>query len=112
MVVFFIFGIVIGLVIIWLIVDNDITKRISIRVYEHLKTRKKYNTLELKYDVKCEELEHKILELNTEKRIRVKQQEIFNERLQELIEQNLKLNEELLKTKRNIRELKKKKESD
>ena len=43
------------------------------KIYEHLKTRKKYNTLELKYDVKCEELEHKVLELNTEKKVRIKQ---------------------------------------
>ena len=78
------------------------------KIYEHLKTRKKYNTLALKYDVKCEELNHKVLELNTEKKTRIKQQEIYNSRLQELIEQNLKLNEELIKAKREIRELKKK----
>lgn len=73
------------------------------KIYEHLKTRKKYNTLELKYDVKCEELEHKILELNTEKRIRVKQQDLFNERIQELIENNLKLKEENTKLKKEIK---------
>lgn len=77
------------------------------KIYEHLKTRKKYNTLELKYDVKCEELEHKILELNTEKRLRLKQQEIFNEKIQDLIEKNIKLNEDLLKTKRELKEIKK-----
>lgn len=77
------------------------------KIYEHLKTKKKYNTLQLKYDVKCEELEHKILELNTEKKIRIKQQEIFNERLQELIEQNLKLNEQLIKAKKELKDLKK-----
>ena len=77
------------------------------KIYEHLKTRKKYNTLELKYDVKCEELEHKILELNTEKRVRVKQQDLFNERIQELLEINLKLREENTKLKKDIKELKK-----
>lgn len=77
------------------------------KIYEHLKTKKKYNTLQLKYEVKCDELEHKVLELNTERKIRIKQQEIFNERLQELIEQNIKLNENLLKTKRELKELKK-----
>lgn len=80
------------------------------KIYEHLKTRKKYNTLQLKYDVKCDELQHKILELNTEKKIRVKQQDIFNERLQELVETNLKLSEDLVKTKRELKELKKKKD--
>ena len=77
------------------------------KIYEHLKTRKKYNTLELKYDVKCEELEHKILELSTEKRVRIKQQDLFNERIQELLEINLKLREENTKLKKDIKELKK-----
>lgn len=80
------------------------------KIYEHLKTRKKYNTLELKYDVKCEELERKILELNTEHRVRVKQQDLFNERIQELLEINLKLKEENTKLKKDIKELKKKNE--
>ncbi len=78
------------------------------KLYEHLKTKKKYNTLELKYNVKCEELEHKILELNNEKKLRIKQQELFNEKLQELIEKNLELNEKLIKAKREL----KKKERD
>lgn len=80
------------------------------KIYEHLKTKKKYNTLQLKYDMKCEELEHKILELNTEKKLRIKQQDIFNDRLQALIETNLKLNEDLVKAKRELKELKKKKD--
>ena len=73
------------------------------KLYEHLKTKKKYNTLELKYNVKCEELEHKILELNNEKKLRIKQQELFNEKLQELIEKNLELNEKLIKAKRELK---------
>lgn len=77
------------------------------KIYEHLKTRKKYNTLELKYDVKCEELERKILELNTEHRVRIKQQELFNERLTELLEINLKLKDENTKIKKELKELKK-----
>lgn len=76
------------------------------KIYEHLKTRKKYNTLELKYDVKCEELEHKVLELNTEKKVRIKQQDLFNERIQELLETNLKLKEENTKLKKELKEFK------
>ncbi len=79
------------------------------KIYEHLITKRKYNTLKLKYDVKCEELEHKILELNTEKRIRVKQQDLLNNRIQELLEENMKLKEDLTKTKRDLKELKKNK---
>lgn len=73
------------------------------KIYEHLKTRKKYNTLELKYDVKCEELEHKVLELNTEKKVRIKQQDLFNERIQELLEENLKLKEQITKLKKGVK---------
>ena len=78
------------------------------KIYEHLKTRKKYNTLELKYDVKCEELERKVLELNTEHRVRIKQQDLFNERLQELLELNLKLKEENTRLKKQLKEVKSK----
>lgn len=77
------------------------------KIYEHLKTKKKYNTLQLKYDVKCEELEHKVLELNTEKKLRVKQQEIFNDKLQQLIEKNLELNAKLIKARKELKEIKK-----
>lgn len=77
------------------------------KIYEHLKTRRKYNTLQLKYDVKCDELEKKVLELNVEKKVRLKQQDLFNERLQELIEENLKLKEDITKLKKELREMKK-----
>ena len=77
------------------------------KIYEQLKTRKKYNTLELKYDVKCEELEHKVLELNTEKRVRMKQQDLFVERIKELTEKNLKLLEQVATLKKEVKELKK-----
>ena len=77
------------------------------KIYEHLKTRKKYNTLELKYDVKCEELEHKVLELNTEKKVRQKQQELFEAKIKELTEDNLKLKEQITKLKKEIKNMKK-----
>lgn len=77
------------------------------KIYEHLKTRRKYNTLQLKYDVKCDELEKKVLELNVEKKVRLKQQDLFNERLQELLEENLKLKEDVTKLKKELREMKK-----
>lgn len=82
------------------------------KIYEHLKTKKKYNTLQLKYDVKCDELEHKILELNTEKKIRVKQQDLFNQRIQELLEENMKLKEDISRLKKQLKEVKKNGKSD
>lgn len=73
------------------------------KIYEHLITKRKYNTLKLRYDVKCDELEHKILELNTERRVRVKQTELMNNRIQELIEENLKLKEQITKLKKGVK---------
>lgn len=73
------------------------------KIYEHLITRRKYNTLKLKYDVKCDELEHKILELNTERRVRIKQTELMNNRIQELLEENIKLKEQITKLKKGVK---------
>ena len=41
---------------------------LSKAIWEHLKTKKKYNTLLLKYEVAREDLEKKQVELNTQKR--------------------------------------------
>lgn len=60
-------------------------------IYEHLKTRKKYNTLKLKYNVKCEDLERKQVELNIERQIWKKKQEIWEKELKELTEEIIKL---------------------
>lgn len=73
------------------------------KIYEHLITKKKYNTLKLKYEVKCDDLQHKILELNNEKKVRIKQQDIFNKRLSELVEENLKLKEQMIKLKKDLK---------
>ena len=76
-------------------------------IYEHLKTKKNYNTLELKYEVKCDELDHKVLELNTEKRLRIKQQELYDNKIKELTEENIKLNQKIAELKKEIKEVKK-----
>ncbi len=60
-------------------------------VYEHLKTRKKYNTLLLKYEVAREDLEKKQVELNTQKRINLKEKEIWEAKLKEQEEEIIKL---------------------
>lgn len=75
-------------------------------IYEHLKTKKKYNTLELKYEVKCDELDHKVLELNTEKRLKQKQQELYDKKIKELTEENLELKNKIIELKKEIKELK------
>ena len=76
-------------------------------IYEHLKTRKKYNTLMIKYETKCEELDNKIVQLNTEKRVKLKQQELYDEKIKELTQLNLRLKEENTKLKKDIKDLKK-----
>ena len=60
-------------------------------LYEHLKTRKKYNTLLLKYEVAREDLEKKQVELNTQKRINLKEKEIWEQKLKEQEEQIIEL---------------------
>lgn len=60
-------------------------------IYEHLKTKRKYNTLLLKYNVLQEELERKSSELITEKRIHLKRQEIWEKTLTEQEEKIIEL---------------------
>ena len=79
------------------------------KIYEHLKTKKKYNTLQLKYDVKCDELQGKIIELNTEKKVRIKQQELFEEKIEQLTTENIKLKEEIAELKKQLKNEKRRK---
>lgn len=70
-------------------------------IWEHLKTKKKYNTLLLKYEVAREDLEKKTLELNTQKRINLKEKEIWEQRLKELQEEIIELKKKGVK--KNVR---------
>ena len=60
-------------------------------IYEHLKTKKKYNTLLLKHNVLQEELERKSSELITQKRIHLKRQEVWEQTLKEQEEEIIRL---------------------
>ena len=73
------------------------------KIYEHLKTKKKYNTLELKYDVKCEELEQKIFELSVERRTKLKQQDMYDEKIKKLTEENIDLKQKITELKKEIK---------
>ena len=70
-------------------------------LYEHLKTKRKYNTLLLKYEVAREDLEKKQVELNTQKRINLKEKEIWEQRLKELQEEIIELKKKGVK--KNVR---------
>lgn len=54
------------------------------RIYEHLKTKKKYNTLEIKYESLKQDLEDKIYENNQLKRQMTLQQNVWETRVIEL----------------------------
>lgn len=60
-------------------------------IFEHLKTKKKYNTLRLKYEMLQEDLDRKTIELNTERRIHLKRQEVWENRLKEQEEKIIEL---------------------
>ena len=60
-------------------------------IYEHLKTKKKYNALLLKHNVLQEELERKSSELITQKRIHLKRQEVWEQTLKEQEEEIIRL---------------------
>ena len=76
-------------------------------ILEHLKTRKKYNTLEIKYQAKCEELDDRVIQLNTEKRIKKKQQELYSDKIEELTTKIIEQKELIAKLKKEIKEMKK-----
>ena len=65
--------------------------RIFKHLYDHLIPKKKYNTLKLKYDVAREDLEKKQVELNTERRIHLKQKEVWEKKLKDQEEEIIKL---------------------
>lgn len=69
------------------------------KIYEHLKTRKKYNTLMLQRDVLQDDYDKKVLEMNTEKRLRLVEKDKYEEEIRKNIEKIVKLKEENKKLK-------------
>ena len=72
-------------------VDKNLNSGLSKGIWEHLKTKKKYNTLLLKYNILQEELERKSSKLITEKRIHLKRQEVWEKTLKEQEEKIIEL---------------------
>ena len=73
-------------------------------LYEHLKTKKKYNKLQLLHDVKKEELQEKVIELNEQKKINKMLREKFDAETNKLIEENLELKAQLRKLKKKAKD--------
>lgn len=70
------------------------------KIYEHLKTKKKYNALQLRYDILREDLDKKTTELNIERQIWKKKQNIWEQTLKEQEEEIIKLKKR--KVKKNV----------
>ena len=66
-------------------------------IYEHLITKRKYNKLKIKLDVKTEEFDKKVVELNTERRIHNKQREVWENKIKEQEKTIMDLKEKLRK---------------
>lgn len=68
-------------------------------IYEHLKTKKKYNTLEIKLIGAREDIERLTIQLNTEKRINEKKREVWEKVLKEQEEEIIRLKEQIKQLK-------------
>lgn len=60
------------------------------KIYEHLKTKRKYNTLQVKYETLKAELEDKITEYNQLKRQYILEKNTWETKFIELTKKNLK----------------------
>ena len=66
-------------------------------LYEHLITKKKYNTLQLKYDVKMDEFLRLEIRYNEMKKLYETRQEIWEQKLKEQEEEIIKLKKKKIK---------------
>ena len=73
-------------------------------IYEHLITKRKYNKLKIKLDVKTEEFDKKVVELNTERRIHNKQREVWENKIKEQEKTIIDLKEKLRNLRRRKRD--------
>lgn len=80
------------------------------QIYEHLITKKKYNTLALKYKIKCDEYDEKVIDVDAQKRINRVERNQYEERIREYVEELSKKEEEISKLKKKLREKKDEKE--
>lgn len=76
---------------------------LSKNIYEHLKTKKKYNNLQIGYEILQEQYNNKILELDQEKKSKRILEDKFNQELDKLLEEKIKLKEEIKELKKKLK---------
>lgn len=76
-------------------------------IYEHLKTRKKYNDLKLNYTKLQGEYDNKVIELYEEKRTNKVLRDSFESNVNKLVEENIDLQKQIKELKRKMRDEKK-----
>ena len=69
-------------------------------MYEHLKTKKKYNTLEIHYEESIRLYEERTRERDTQIEINKIQKKKFEEELDKLLKKNIELKEEIKELKK------------
>lgn len=86
-------------------------KNLKNAVFEHLKTKKKYNTLSLKCDVLKDELQNKTTELGVERQIHRKEKAIWEQKLKDQEKDLIELKREIINLKNKKRGKKDEKKS-
>lgn len=79
-------------------------------LYEHLKTKKKYNTLKNAYDTGCKTLVERTNERDALKTANEKLKKSFKEQVDKLLDENIELQKQIKKLRRKIRNKKKEEE--
>ena len=72
-------------------------------IWEHLITKRKYNKLRIRLETKNEELEEKVIQMNTQKRIHDKQRETWERTFEEQEEKIIELKKEIKRLRLNKR---------
>ena len=67
------------------------------KIYEHLITKKDYNTLKNLYDVKCKEYDEKVIDFDAQLKINKAEKTKFKSKLKEYVDEIAKLTERLQK---------------
>ena len=73
-------------------------------LYEHLKTKKKYNTLEIQKNCIADEYQKKIIELNTKNLTLETMKNEFEEQVEDLIKRLVKEKEKVAELKSKLKE--------